>query len=678
MKSAIVLVSWMLFSTHLYSAQTGPFSPEAWPTTINSAKQVHYVVTDSGLNPPSDSWLKSELIILNDGDQTTQNYSIGGHTGKKVTASYLNIADKSFNFWNDEEFIDVLVQVYGDDALFDTQGRPRDYALLTGTLPGVKAQTGGQIPLEAKNKRWNWVLFRIPNETRADGTRLVGSVPGNTQGNVQYGGVNGGTIRFQNVPKLIVRAVAFGQQGAFGEPSDINKFLAADAPEPEPNTNLAGIDFNKGITNHIQVLNSGDQSVTFQSNVGPANDMRRAVSPNGQYLNFGITDYYLGKPSNDPHAVKIGVEFYDDPAFAGLDVRFGPENFATDDKGSIDTYPPEKRQVLSGTGQWIRRSWTIPAVNLKGINVGTLTGGPRLISENGQVCVSSFYIAILRTGTHPLAGQDPLSDWYEDPNIITDVYGNYAELDLAKDFKQGLDVGNSGGDQEMILAEAGPDNDRRLAVRPAQNDGSTSARHDYLNFAILDQAFGPSTQPAAHLVICVTYYDDPQLAGKRFKPEVYMTEREGVQGFGFAPDNYYVILEGTGKWREAYWELKDVKFNGVNQGPQAAARFLLNDKIFFARVRYAVIRPAGPNAKNLLESAKPTERPKLLLSLETNNVAAVKWPISFYGFALQSGTNLNQAQWQAVNWGLVTVTNNQNIASITRTNQQFFRLSRPW
>ena len=215
-------------------------------------------------------------------------------------------------------------------------------------------------------------------------------------------------------------------------------------------------------------------------------------------------------------------------------------------------------------------------------------------------------------------------------------------------------------------------------MRPAQNDGSTSARHDYLNFAILDQAFGPSTQPAAHLVICVTYYDDPQLAGKRFKPEVYMTEREGVQGFGFAPDNYYVILEGTGKWREAYWELKDVKFNGVNQGPQAAARFLLNDKIFFARVRYAVIRPAGPNAKNLLESAKPTERPKLLLSLETNNVAAVKWPISFYGFALQTGTNLNQAQWQAVNWGLVTVTNNQNIASITRTNQQFFRLSRPW
>lgn len=51
-----------------------------------------------------------------------------------------------------------------------------------------------------------------------------------------------------------------------------------------------------------------------------------------------------------------------------------------------------------------------------------------------------------------------------------------------------------------------------------------------------------------------------------------------------------------------------MKFNGVNQGPQAAARFVTSagGKIFFTRVRYAVIRPCGPEAGvNLLEDCKP-------------------------------------------------------------------------
>ena len=51
-----------------------------------------------------------------------------------------------------------------------------------------------------------------------------------------------------------------------------------------------------------------------------AGDKRRAVRPNGVFLNFGITDNYLGQPCNDPRAVKVCLDFYDDPAFAGLDV----------------------------------------------------------------------------------------------------------------------------------------------------------------------------------------------------------------------------------------------------------------------------------------------------------------------------------------------------------------------
>lgn len=630
----------------------GPYSPEDWPGSIDPSKVVHYVAADGSLAPPGESWIADELIILTGGDQVTMDYTIGGHTGKKATTVYLNLADRSWEFWKDEEFIDILVQVYGDGALFNAQGQPRDFEFLTGTLPPSElyAPSGGQIPLEARNKKWNWVLFRIPNTVRgSDGMRHVGSLPPNAQGGTQYGGVNGGTIRMQGVPNLIVRVVAFGQQGAFGEPADINLFFSSETCDPEPATNLAGIDFNRGATNHVQVMNNGDQTVSFADAIGPAGDKRRAVQPNGSYLNFAITDNYLGKPCNDPRAVKLGVEFYDDPAFAGLEVRFGPEEFATDDKGGTSAYPAEKRQVLAGSGQWIRRSWVVPAVNLKGINVDPLTGGPRLISENGQVWVSAFYIGILRIGTNALAGQDPLPDWFQDPAICTEAYGSYAELDLGQDIRNGLDVGSSGGDQEMIVEEAGPANDRRNAVRPARDDGSPGFSHQFLNFAITDEALGPSTQDPALLAICVAYYDDPLLAGKGFRPEVYQTEANGVDMLGFTTGDITVILQGTDTWKDAYWEIKDIKFNGVNQGPQAAARFVVEDKIFLTRVRYAVIRPCGPNAgKNPLEECKPIESVQLAYVLQPDKSLQLAWPSAATGFVLETSPSLSSPQWQTV------------------------------
>jgi hypothetical protein len=55
----------------------------------------------------------------------------------------------------------------------------------------------------------------------------------------------------------------------------------------------------------------------------------------------------------------------------------------------------------------------------------------------------------------------------------------------------------------------------------------------------------------------------------------------------------------------AYFEIPEIKFQGVNQGPQAAARFALSGKIFFTRVQYAVIRPCGTDAGvNLLEDCE--------------------------------------------------------------------------
>ncbi|MBL9126164.1 MAG: hypothetical protein JNL97_00885, partial [Verrucomicrobiales bacterium] len=473
---------------HDLRSQTGPFPANDWPATKDVSKKVHFVVTDGGLAAPGDNWVP-ELSVLSGGDQTTEDFAIGGFVGKKVTGNYLNVADNLFETWAESETIDILVQAYGDAALFNAQGQPRNFNFLTGVLPELAFPVGGRVEVEARNKKWNWILFRIPNGVRSsDGSRLVGSIPANAQGASGKGGVNGGTIRFEGVPNLIVRAVAFGEEGAFGTPEDINKFAPPETCDPEPNTNLVGIDIAADTSNHLRVIDDGDQKVVYENNVGPAGDKRRAVKPTGMYLNFGVTDGYLGKPCNDPRLVKICVEFYDDPAFAEAGVRFGPEAYATDETSGIGNVPADQRHALTGSGKWIRRSWSIPAVNLRGVNAGALTAGPRLISEGAAVAVANYQMAVLRVGDHPLAGQDPLANCFEDPAICTDAYGRFAELDLKNDIKNGLDVGSSGGDQNMVVEEAGPTGDRRLAVRAAFDDGTPGFTHQYLNFAITGEA----------------------------------------------------------------------------------------------------------------------------------------------------------------------------------------------
>jgi hypothetical protein len=213
-----------------WGAQTGPFHPEAWPPTVNAAKKVHFVGTDDGLKPVSTNWVAS-MKILTGGDHATEPITIGGHTGVKVTGIKFNTADELFPTWANEHVIDILMQVYGDGAFLDAKGNPRYFNFLTGTLPEPIAVDGGSIPPAAKNQKWNWVLFRIPNGLRhMDNGRLVGTIHPKARGDSpisavsRLSGQNGGTIRLDGLHNLIVRVVAFGEQGAFGEPEQINRF----------------------------------------------------------------------------------------------------------------------------------------------------------------------------------------------------------------------------------------------------------------------------------------------------------------------------------------------------------------------------------------------------------------------------------------------------------------------
>jgi hypothetical protein len=665
----------------------GPFPPDQWPASADANKVVHFVSVDDAFQPLGNSWVSGNMNILSGGDQVTAPIQIGGFSGLKVTGNYLNVADHDYTEWADNEEIDILMQVYGDGALFSSSGDPRNFNFLIGTLPPTELDSpvGGQIPVDARNQKWNWVLFRIPNTIRpSDGLRRVGSLPPNAQGDTSAGGVNGGTIRVQTVPNLIVRVVAFGEKGAFGETNQVNIFTAPPACEPEPATNLAWIDLN-GDTNHLQLLNDRDQTVTVQSGVGPATDQRRAARPNGQFMNFGITSNYLGFPCNDARSVKICLEFYDDPALAGT--KFGPEAYATDAQGGTGSVAADRRQTLAGSGVWVQRSWTIPAVNLFGVNTAPLTGGPRLIFEDGvPIFISKFELGILRTGTNALAGVDPLPDCFDDPNFCAGIYGNFAEMDLASGVMDGLEPGTSGGDQQMIQDEAGPTNDRRLAIRPASDDG-TGAANRFLNFAITDEKLGPSSQPNVLLAVCVTYYDDPALAGATFRPEVYQSDQGGNIGLAFTSPDVAVPLEGTDKWRTAYFEIPDMKFLGVNQGPQAAARFVVSDapgtqppiaaKIFFTRVRYGVIRPCGPDANvNPVADCKPAPGFELAAVRNPDGSVRITWPVAATGFGLQQNNNIGSTN----TWAGVTqqplIEGTTNVVTFSApTGTLFFRLA---
>ena len=235
-RAALLLAVPLLITTALYAIgggkppSRGPFSPEAWPPTVNAAKTVHYICVDETLKPPNANWTPN-LKFLTGGDHPTERVTLGGHDAVRIAAFKFNTADDQYALWAQEHSVDILIQFYGDEAILNPDGTPRYFNFLTGTLPEPISVDGGSIPVEARIGIWNWALFRIPNGLRhMDGGRLIGTLHPKAKGDSPYAevsrlsGQNGGTIRLDGLPNVKIRVVAFGQQGAFGEPDQINYF----------------------------------------------------------------------------------------------------------------------------------------------------------------------------------------------------------------------------------------------------------------------------------------------------------------------------------------------------------------------------------------------------------------------------------------------------------------------
>src|ERR1043166_426122 len=364
MKTRILIGSVALAVGSVSSAiAQGPYPATNWPASIDPGKMVHYfVVNDTGFTVPNANWTQTLGIVAynvaNSGDQGNSTQEVCDPrgftlTGDKATQTFLNVYDTAFQAWNTIPQVDILVEVYGDANVLNPSNlaQIRNWQFREGTTGASSYESGNTINMgttayttNANNYKWNWILFTLTNKvwlfTNVDTTittnRYIGSVPPGSAGTTTYGGVNGGTIRVGSTSSglvgVLIHAIAFGERGAFGATNDMNQFEppAATMCDPVPASNLVGIDFNAGFTNYLQVM-TNDNTMRYTNAIGPSNDLRKAIIPDGSYVNFGILSNYLGQPCNPNVAIKICADFYDDPSQAGA--SFGPESYAVDAAG---------------------------------------------------------------------------------------------------------------------------------------------------------------------------------------------------------------------------------------------------------------------------------------------------------------------------------------------------------
>jgi len=108
--------------------------------------------------------------------------------------------------------------------------------------------------------------------------------------------------------------------------------------------------------------------------------------------------------------------------------------------------------------------------------------------------------------------------------------------------------------------------------------------------------------------------------------------------------------------------------------PLLRARFVMNRPVYFTRLRYAVIRPCGPNAGvNLLAGCKPADLPVIGISRTADSKIRLAWPTSAAGFSLQETLSLLPAAWTAVTTAPV-VENNENVVIQPINGNRFYRL----
>src|SRR4051794_36509527 len=103
-------------------AQTGPFDPTNWPSTIDATATVDFYVVDQNATFSTPAGWNETVSFAGGGDQAFQSINLSGLVGDQSTSSFMNIADTGFRTWANVPTLDVLLQVYGNDKLYHTDG----------------------------------------------------------------------------------------------------------------------------------------------------------------------------------------------------------------------------------------------------------------------------------------------------------------------------------------------------------------------------------------------------------------------------------------------------------------------------------------------------------------------------------------------------------------------------
>jgi len=705
-----VVVSWTNNSQTLYQTSTivslyvvsgidlGPFPATNWPSTVQNSSQITYGIYDpnyasdtpSMATPPAN-WVNDvSIVAYNSSAQTWTSTEYAGLYGDQLTSTYFNIVETTQSQWarfSSYPIIDVLLQVWGGNNPFYTNGSVGSVSFewCIGQLgQGPYYSKHYTFPAGLYNNQWNWVLLEITNPVDSvvdssssviPGEHVVGDVgnpPFNSNGGA-YGGVNNGTLRMDGFTigaGFTVRAVALGPQGAFGLPSEINRFAQPSNCPPEPATNLVYIDINKGITDNLTVAINPTDEETYQTVTGgPPNDQRTAIQATSPFMEFPILNNALGQPCNGNYTMQLCMEVYDDPALAGE--QFGPYAYADDAYGDIafvPGYPNNYNQsfyTLQGSGQWVKVDWFVGPANLAGLYTAPLTGGPIVywgLAANPPL-VDRIELGVVATGTNALAGQIPDPSYNIDPLICStnsNTNGYYAEWDP----NHGV-INNLAPPGTYSVTTTGPVNDQRIAEVP-NSAGATSGAW-YQQFDLQNSVFGPTLQDNSDVVMIVTYYDDPALAGV----ELFINEINSLQNgaptlIPAAGTNVSVILKGTGKWVDAQFEVTGVNFSpsSLTAAPTFLCRFASYGAVYISRVRANVVRLCGQyEGIDYLQGNVNIAK--------TNGGAVLNWR----GTATVLGSSAVNGQYGSV----ASVTNTMNNAlPVTLTNkQEFYKLQFP-
>ena len=132
---------------HLHAqAQTGPFSPTNWPGTINPAAAVDYLVVDPGATFDTPAGWQPSITFAPGGDQDYTTATRLGMVGDQSTSSFMNIADSNFAQFGNVPVVDILLNVFGNDTLYNANGTGKTLTFREGALGTELAVNGGAVP----------------------------------------------------------------------------------------------------------------------------------------------------------------------------------------------------------------------------------------------------------------------------------------------------------------------------------------------------------------------------------------------------------------------------------------------------------------------------------------------------------------------------------------------------